>query len=249
MTRERVRSQQTTRPPKGSRLLRGSVLAVSPLTVQIAGGGAVGGVPVPGAVYKVGDQVLVLAQEPAVGPVYPLTPAPPPDLTQYAKTSDLSAYAKTSDVNPMCILSYSGSQDIGLNSYQWTLIPWYDVPINTAGVTGNNQPNFQLSVAGWYRISYRFALTNAYAAGANNDNQIRGSIRNDTQATDYFNTFGTGMVADQLYSFSTVLHANANDNFRISVYNAGAGGQWIRRGQSPYQGTAPQFVIERLSRG
>jgi hypothetical protein len=72
VTRERVRAAQAARPPKGARMLRGTVTVVSPLTVQIAGGGAVQGIPVPGAVYTVGGTVSVFVQEPGVGPVFPL---------------------------------------------------------------------------------------------------------------------------------------------------------------------------------
>lgn len=72
MTRARVTAAQAARPPKGARLLRGTVSAVSPLTVSLAGGTAVPGLQVPGAAYNVGDTVLVVVQEPGVGPVYPL---------------------------------------------------------------------------------------------------------------------------------------------------------------------------------
>jgi hypothetical protein len=75
MTKARVAAHQATRPPKGARLLRGTVAAVSPLTVAIAGGTAVRGIPVPGAAYAVDDAVLVAVQEPGVGPVYPLSGA------------------------------------------------------------------------------------------------------------------------------------------------------------------------------
>lgn len=74
MTAERVAALQATRPPKGARLLRGTVSAVSPLTVQLAGGAAVAGIPVPGATYTVGDAVVVLWQEPGVGPVFQVAP-------------------------------------------------------------------------------------------------------------------------------------------------------------------------------
>lgn len=73
MTRARVAALQAATPGKAVRMLRGTVATVAPLTVQILGGTAVQGVPVPGAVYTVGAAVLVLIQEPAVGPVYPLT--------------------------------------------------------------------------------------------------------------------------------------------------------------------------------
>lgn len=73
MTRARVRALQAAIPPKGARMLRGTVSVVSPLTVQILGGSAVKGLAVPNTTYTVGMAVLVLVQEPAVGPVYPLT--------------------------------------------------------------------------------------------------------------------------------------------------------------------------------
>lgn len=72
MTRARVAAQQAARPPKPARLVRGTVSAVSPLTVQLAGGGAVGGLAVPGATYTVGGLVYALVQEPGVGPVFPI---------------------------------------------------------------------------------------------------------------------------------------------------------------------------------
>lgn len=72
MTRTRVLAHQATRPPRPARMLRGTVATVSPLTVQVAGGAAVAGVAVPGAVYTAGAAVLVMMQEPGVGPVYPI---------------------------------------------------------------------------------------------------------------------------------------------------------------------------------
>lgn len=105
MTRARVAALQTARPPKGMRMLRGTVSAVSPLTVQIAGSAAVVGLPVPGQTYKVGDAVLIAVQEPAVGPVYPLTPTPPPDLTPYAKTTALAGYVPTTAFSALPMLT------------------------------------------------------------------------------------------------------------------------------------------------
>lgn len=75
MTRARVQALQAARPVRPPlRMVRGTVQAAtaSSVTVQLAGGGSVQGLPIPGAVYTVGGQVLVLGQEPAVGPVYPL---------------------------------------------------------------------------------------------------------------------------------------------------------------------------------
>jgi hypothetical protein len=67
---------------------RGVVAQVSPLTVQIEGSAAVAALAVPGAVYTVGQAVVVYAQEPGVGLAYPMTSTPTPGLkTQVAAVS------------------------------------------------------------------------------------------------------------------------------------------------------------------
>lgn len=72
MTAERVRATQAVKPAKSTRLARGVVETVSPLTVRIEGSEPVAGIPVPAAVYTAGASVLVLVQEPLIGPVYPI---------------------------------------------------------------------------------------------------------------------------------------------------------------------------------
>lgn len=88
MTTARVRATQTAQPPKPARMRRGIVTQVAPLTVQI-GGAAVAGLPIPGATYAAGDAVLVLWQEPGIGPVYPLS------IPAAAPTTGAFAYAGT----------------------------------------------------------------------------------------------------------------------------------------------------------
>lgn len=74
MTRARVQAIQAAAPGKALRMLRATVQNVSPLTVQILGGGvSVKALAVPGTTYTVGMPVIVFVQEPAVGPAFPLT--------------------------------------------------------------------------------------------------------------------------------------------------------------------------------
>jgi hypothetical protein len=73
MTAERVRAQQIARtrppgtPPPGQ-WVKCTVATVSPLTVTLPGGAAVGALAVQGQAYTVGAPAVVFWQEPAVGP-------------------------------------------------------------------------------------------------------------------------------------------------------------------------------------
>lgn len=104
MTGERVRAAQAARAPKGARLVRGTVVTASPLSVQIAGGGTVAGIAVPGATYTPGDVVLVIWQEPGVGPVFPASSTPsssagPAGVTSTTATGLAAGAAPTATVS------------------------------------------------------------------------------------------------------------------------------------------------------
>lgn len=73
MTRERIRAAQAAQAPAGVQMVRVTIAAVSPLTVTLPGGTVAAGVKVPGATYTVGAPALAFVQEPAVGPIFPLT--------------------------------------------------------------------------------------------------------------------------------------------------------------------------------
>jgi hypothetical protein len=127
MTRARVAAHQLTRPPKSARLLRGTVAAVSPLTVQIAGGAAVGGMPIPGASYTVGDVVLVLVQEPGVGPVYPIagaTAVPASTLTGTVPAAALAGLLTVTGANLAALPNGAAIGQLGIAldtgiTYRW----------------------------------------------------------------------------------------------------------------------------------
>lgn len=73
MTAERVRAQQQNRPPAGVQMVRVTIASVSPLTVTLPGGAVVAGRKVPGVTYVVGADAFAFIQEPAVGPVIPVS--------------------------------------------------------------------------------------------------------------------------------------------------------------------------------
>lgn len=73
MTANRVRAQQTIRPPKPGGFVRVTIAAASPLTVNLPGATTpVPGVKMQGFTYTVGATAWAWWQEPLVGPVFPI---------------------------------------------------------------------------------------------------------------------------------------------------------------------------------
>jgi hypothetical protein len=71
VTRDRIRAQQAAAPPPAARLLRVTVVSISPLVIQLPGGAQTRGIAMAGATYVPGAAATVLFQEPALGPVIP----------------------------------------------------------------------------------------------------------------------------------------------------------------------------------
>jgi hypothetical protein len=171
MTAARVKAAQLVQPQKGARLRRGIVEQASPLKVKIEGATTpVAALAVPGVTYSVGMIVLVLGQEPGVGPAFPATSTPTPMPT-------------VSTVRPLCKISRSvaaGNLYYGTGGSGAAIVfDIIDVNDSAAFYTAT-AAGIQVVQAGVYQVSWRLRTIADGNAG------LRNAIlrKNGTQYTE-----------------------------------------------------------------
>jgi hypothetical protein len=169
MTAARVKAAQLVQPQKGARMRRGVVAQASPLTVKIEGATTpVAALAVAGVTYTVGMIVLVLGQEPGVGPAFPATSTPTP---------------MVSTVRPLCKISRSVAAG---NLYYGTggsgaAIVFDTIDVNdSAAFYTPTAAGIQVVQAGVYQVSWRLRTIADGNAG------LRDAIlrKNGTQYTE-----------------------------------------------------------------
>jgi hypothetical protein len=73
MSNPLLRAMQGAAPDPNLRLVRVTIVTISPLTVELPGGATLPGVAVAGLTYTANTAAFALVQEPLVGAVFPTT--------------------------------------------------------------------------------------------------------------------------------------------------------------------------------